>query len=306
MQSFDEIYNKLKENYKDLDNQRKKTLCKSITIALVIIVLFIISILLINHLTPVFIAPLLIAFFLVPASLVFLIVYFSKKSKKFNREFKETVIYDLIKMYDSNLYFSPDSSIRASKYDDAEFEMYDEFHSNDYIYGKLKGAIEFELSDVRTVSIYTDSEGNRSESTIFKGLFSAGSLGKNINGKIKIHSDKGLVGKFTKNKDLLHMDSLEFEKYFDVYSEQKILAMRILTSDLMDYLINFKKENKIKFEITIKNSSFYIRIHCSDMFEGNILKNVLDYNTLKKYYNYLNFMCTLNQKIYNILAEKDL
>ena len=44
------------------------------------------------------------------------------------------------------------------------------------------------------------------------------------------------------------------EKLFDVYSTDKILALRILTSDILDYMINFKKENKIKYELTLKNS----------------------------------------------------
>ncbi len=294
MQNFDEIYNKLKENYKDLDIKRKKTLgIILLTLLVIIIVVF-------------FASSLLFTFLLIPASIIFLIIFATINSRKFNKEFKQTIIRDLVKYYDPNLYFSPDSSIRSSLYNDAEFEKYDNFNSNDYIYGRIGGKIEFQLSDVRTTNVSIDENGRETEITIFRGLFSASNLETDINGKIKIHSDKGLIGKFVRNKDLLHMDSQEFEKYFDVYSEQKILAMRILTSDIMDYLISFKKDNKIKFEITIKNSSFYIRIHCRDMFEGHLFLNVLDYNTLKKYYNYLNFMCLLNQKIYNILNEKNL
>ena len=102
------------------------------------------------------------------------------------------------------------------------------------------------------------------------------------------------------------MDSAEFEKNFDIYSSDQILAMRILTSDIMDYMVNFTTENKVKFEITILNQDLFIRIHCKNMFEASLSKSSIDENILKEYYTYLNFMCELNKKFYRIISEKDI
>lgn len=121
-----------------------------------------------------------------------------------------------------------------------------------------------------------------------------------------MRSDKGLLGKFFSDKTKMSMDSGEFEKHFDIYATDKILAMRIFTSDIMDFLISFKTENKIKFELTIKNNNLFLRIHCGNMFEASSVKKALDFETLHKYFKYLDFMCELNKKIYYVLQEKDL
>ena len=71
-------------------------------------------------------------------------------------------------------------------------------------------------------------------------------------------------------------------------------------------MLTFKKENKIKFEMTLKKEKLFIRIHCSDMFEATTTKDSLDYDTLYKYYKFLHFICELNRKIYHTLNEKDL
>lgn len=299
MKNFDEIYKKIYDKYNiEIEQKRKKILIQNIIILIAFIAIYIIT----NIFMP------YLSIFLLPIILVTGIIYFASKpySKKFSKIYKETIISDLVSNYNPGLKFSTTGKISQSTYNNAEFESYDEFYSNDYIYGEFDGIINFEMGDIHTVNVSHTSNGRTTRTTIFQGLFSSSKLNKNLNSKIKIRSDKGLMGIFYKEKDLLHMDSQEFEKYFDVLTNNKILAMRILTSDIMDYLIQFKKDNKIKFEISIKNQSCYIRIHCSNMFEGSLLTNSLNYDKLQKYYNFLNFMCTLNKRINTTINEKDI
>ena len=299
MKNFDEIYKKIYDKYNiEIEHKRKKILIQNIVILIAFIAIYIIT----NIFMP------YLSIFLLPIILVTGIIYFALKpySKKFSKIYKETIISDLVSNYNPGLKFSTTGKISQSTYNNAEFESYDEFYSNDYIYGEFDGIINFEMGDIHTVNVSHTSNGRTTRTTIFQGLFSSSKLNKNLNSKIKIRSDKGLMGIFYKEKDLLHMDSQEFEKYFDVLTNNKILAMRILTSDIMDYLIQFKKDNKIKFEISIKNQSCYIRIHCSNMFEGSLLTNSLNYDKLQKYYNFLNFMCTLNKRINTTINEKDI
>lgn len=295
MKNFNEIYQKIhNECHIEIETIRKQSLQKLIAIFLICAILIII---LIYKISIILIIPLLIA-----TSIIFLI---ATHYIGYNKKFKKIIISRLVSYYDENLQFTPDAHIQKSEYNSAEFEHYDNFYSNDYIYGKIDGIIDFHLGDVCTTEDTTDSNGHTTSTTVFQGLFSSGKLNKTIPNKIKIRSDKGLLGKFLPNKDLMSMDSQEFEKLFDVYSDDKITTMRILTSDIMNYMIDFKKENKIKYEITLKNSLLFIRIHCQDMFESSIFKNALDFQTLEKYYKYLNFMCELNKKIYNVINEKD-
>ncbi|MCI8290920.1 MAG: DUF3137 domain-containing protein [Clostridia bacterium] len=296
MKDFNQIYQKIyDECYIEIEQKRRKFLITKLLIT--IIVISIISLITFKFFHTFILALVLI---IIPA-----FVLSFKFNNKYNTEYKNTIISKLVPYYDENLKFEPTLDISRKQYNQAEFESYKNFYSNDYIYGNLNGIINFELSDIRTTDETEDEKGNKKEYTVFQGLFSVSDLKLPIPGKVKIRSDKGLLGKFLHDKTQMSMDSQEFEKYFDVYAEDKILAMRILTSDIMDHILQFKKENKIKFEITIKTSHIYIRIHCKNMFEGSILKNALDFKTLHTYYKYLDFMCELNKKLYNILEEKD-
>lgn len=295
MKNFNEIYEKIYNEYNAKIEEKRK---KSIHTILLIFLICIAFIILISILTSLIL--------IIPLSIISIIIcLISTNYIGYNKTFKNIIISHLVSYYDKNLQFTTETRIQKSEYNLAEFEHYDNFYSNDYIYGKIDGIIDFHLGDVHTVNENIDSKGHRTTTTVFQGLFSVGKLKKIIPDKIKIRSDKGLLGKFLPNKELMTMDSQEFEKLFDVYAKNKITAMRILTSDIMDYMINFKKENKVKYEITLKDSLFFIRIHCKDMFESSIFKNALDYKTLETYYNYINFICELNKKIYTILNEKD-
>lgn len=298
MKDFNQIYQKIyDECYKEIEQKRKEKLkIRIIFCGIGAIITFIILFKLLSSMLPTFI----FTFFFAIA-----LIKFSTITTKYNKLYKKLIISRLVSYYDEHLKFNENLNIREIYYKMAEFDSYDKFSADDYISGKIDGIIDFELGDVHTVEENIDSEGHKHIYTIFKGLFSVGNLKKEIPNTIKIRSDKGFLGKFAYNKTLMSMDSQEFEKHFDVYAEDKVLAMRILTSDIMDYMINFKTNNKVNFEITIKSSYIFIRIHCKNMFEGSILKNALDFETLHTYYKYLDFMCQLNKKLYNILEEKD-
>lgn len=302
MKDFNQIYKKIyDECYEKIEKERKEKLKKRLILC---ITCTIIAIVIIFPFISSFNLPILI--FTNFVALYFIcFICFAIFGNDYNKIYKNIIISHLVSYYDENLEFNENLNTPEYKYKFAEFEKYDEYHSNDFICGKIDGIIDFELGDVRTVDVYTNSKGQTSKTTIFKGLFSTGILPKSISDTIKIRSDKGLIGKFRYDKTQMNMDSQEFEKQFDVYSNDKITAMRILTSDIMDYMIKFKKENKVDFEITLKQLSLHIRIHCKDMFEGSVLKNGLDFNTLHTYFKYLDFMCELNKKIYNTINEKD-
>lgn len=296
MKNFSDIYQKLyKENHEELETLRKKNQKTRIILFICVLIIAIIVSLAINTIMGVFIGIIGLIF---SAAL--------PVSKKLNTLYKSKIIKKLVNYYDDGLDFSSTMHLSPYDYKQAEFEHFDEFFSNDLIFGKIDKTIKFQAGDVRTEDVHTDSDGNTTRTPIFSGLFSIAELNKNIHSTIKIRSDKGILGKALSNKTLMQMDSQEFEKKFDVYATDKILAMRILTSDILDYMLTFKNQNKIKFEMTLKDSKLYIRIHCQDLFEIKPYKDSMDFDTLHRYYNFVDFICELNRKIYYVLSEKDL
>lgn len=104
----------------------------------------------------------------------------------------------------------------------------------------------------------------------------------------------------------INLDSQEFEEYFDVYCTDKIIAMQLLTADIMQFLVNFQKDIGMDYEITINNNCVYIRFLSGETFErAKATKLLLDKNILYKYYKMLNFTFTLTYKLINLIKETE-
>lgn len=312
MKNFNDIYQKIYDscNKGELELARHKQLKQTWLITGIILATFI------GFMFFGLIEPKILLMFtaLFPIVFILLIVIFIVKGTRSTKDnknsylnmYKDEVISRLVNYYDEHLTFERKKSIQKIDYIQGEFEYFDTFHSDDYISGDLEGKTYIQMGDVLTQTQHTDSEGHTTYVTVFRGLYCMCNLNKNTNNKLKVRNDKGFLGKMLKNKELVQMDSQEFEKNFDVYCTDKILAMRLLTSDIMDYMINFKRENKVKFDFTVKNDIAYIRINCANMFEGALTKDALDYEILLKYFKYLDFMCQLSLMISKVISEKDL
>lgn len=293
MKNFNEVYTEICiENYNESKKLREKYLKRNF---LIITVFILVSIPIAINFSLIF----AIAFDLI----VTLVVLFCPYFNTYSQDYKASIISSLVKNYDKNLTFSIQGGIPRAYYNKADFRDYTEYHASDYIHGTLSNNIEFQMCDLHTIYVYKNENGQLRRITTFKGLFSAIDLTSFIPGTVKISPDT-----FVEENDptQINMDSREFEKYFNVYSEDKLLAMQVVTSELMDFLLTSRKESNIKAEITIKRNCLFVRIKCSNMFEGSMFKNPLDFNTLHKYYRHINFVLELNSKLNAILENKEL
>ena len=118
-------------------------------------------------------------------------------------------------------------------------------------------------------------------------------MDKSIKNNLIIKQDKSI-----RKKEKLEMDSTEFEKLFDVSSEDNIIGMQILTHDVMELLIDYRKYLKRPFDICIYEDTIYIRIHCGTMFEAKInSKTFVDKEQTEQYYNMLRFVYKLAKEV---------
>lgn len=177
-------------------------------------------------------------------------LYFSgKNTSKYKNDFKKYIINELIKNFYDDVNYAPQGIMPRNIYDEGKYsQYYNKYHSDDYFEGKIDNKYEIKMAEVRTEYERTDydSEGNPTTTTtsVFNGLFSKINMNKSINSELII---RNRVGMFNKNK--LEMDSQEFEKYFDVVSDNKIIGMQILTPDIMEILVDFRKKTKINYDI---------------------------------------------------------
>ena len=184
-------------------------------------------------------------------------IFSSKPSKK--KAYREKVEIPLIKMGCDLEELDDKKGISSTVYKKAGFrEGYNSYETQGYMKAK-RDNLEIELAKV-----VTKYEGSEDEKTVytFEGLVIVGTLNENItNGYIKIFSDrddKRRMG-YSGPNEKIHMDSLEFEQHFDVYSDDPIGTLKLLTTNVMQELIEIKQKYNWTYDITITGNNIIVR-----------------------------------------------
>ena len=309
MEDFEKIYNRLNNDedselhiaWKEANRERQ--IIKGILIPIFIFVDFLILLRIIKMKIfemVILVFPIYINVFFVAILIVLLSM--SKKRRRLNELYKSVVIKVLINNFYNNVEYLPNQQMPEHIYKRLGYEYYDRYKSEDYIKAKIDNKYNFEMAEIVTEeeTTYTNSKGETKTGTItkFDGLFSKLEIDKSINSQLKIVAN----GKIFLNKNRLKMDSSEFEEYFDVQASNNIIGMQILTADIMEELVDFERETKIKYDIYIKNNEIYLRFHTGPMFEvkiknGDAVNKELTY----KYFNILKFTYSINKKIIDVI-----
>lgn len=238
--------------------------------------------------------------------------------------FKEQIIKKMINNFFGETQYYYNKGILEKDYNEAEYnEPYDIFVSDDYIQAKIDNRYTINIADVNTQKWEEKSDGGYYRYRVFHGLFTKIILNEGINCKLRITSNKNNE---KLHKDKVEMDYSDFENNFNVFSTDKIIAMQLLTSDVMEELLKFKNIIKDDFDIFIEQNNLYLRFHCGNMFEmdliqsslnksiSNIIKSeieelgrgILDEKSLKLYYDILKFTYDLSNKLIKVINEVEL
>jgi len=233
-------------------------------------------------------------------------------------DFKQKVIAPLIHEIDENLDYIPDLHIPVANFNRSKLftSRPDRVSGNDYVRGKIDG-IDIAFSDFHAEKRHKDSKGRESWSTIFQGLFIVSDFHKNFYGETVILPDYAqstfgdLIGSWlqTNNfsrKQLVKMDSPEFEKAFVVYGTDQVEARYILTHTLMQKLLNYKKRSKHPLYVSFIRGKIYMAIEYNDdMFEPSVFRSLLNYKIAMEYVATLHLAIgiveelKLNQKLWS-------
>jgi len=236
-------------------------------------------------------------------------IIFSKNRTKYNNSFKNIVIKKLIDNFYNEVQYSPKHQMPRHIYDEAEYgEYYNRYYSDDYFKGMIeqKGNIEFAEIKTQKVERHRDRDGrtHTTTTTIFNGLFAKINIEKSIQTKLKIKTNWiGLGGKRKK----LEMDSQLFEKEFDVYTDNQIIGMQLLTADVMEKLVEFKNTMDLKYEVHVFNNMIYLRFMTGSMFEAKISsKEMLNKKSIERYYKILEFTHSLATQLIEVIEHTEI
>lgn len=231
-----------------------------------------------------------------------ILTYFNVKyKKKYAKEYKKKIISEFVKLVDNNLTYQEeiDSKLAESEYKLASFDNkdYNNFEVTDEIVGNVDGKYNIKVWDLGITKI-TGSGKSRDVERIFKGMFTVTECNNNLEGRVKICKNKQ-----SNNENKIKIDSETFEKYFDVYSSDKILALRILTHDIMEMLVDFHNKYDLNFEIVLDNNKIYLRFATVDMFEPKVFGSSIKQELLYTEFVILKFILELTKKINEVQSN---
>lgn len=299
---FEELYNKLySENYEYLEKLRKKErIIKTIRIIIEVCV-FILCI----YFETIYFSVVVLIFSISIIILLTILYIIQKRNreKNYSNEYKEKIVKKFILMYDNNLEYFPkikDTEILKRKYIEAEMDNreFSHFSVDDYVVGRVNDSyIEFFNVDIRSKDTF-----------LFSGIFATITLNKKFDKKIRITS-KGIANSYYSNNEKLksiRMDSQRFGRLFNVYAEDDISGMMILTHDIMELLENFYNNNNTKLDVSIIDNKIYIRLFTGDIFEPLIYRNSMDKTYLSIYYNVLDTIFNLCKLVLKEIIDENI
>lgn len=309
---FEEFYEKLvretekpnEELFKNVKKERSSHALGWVLITAIFVITFI-GIMSYNSLNISPVNYIFISFIFIPIISIFMIGN-NKSTTEYTNHFKENVIKKVINSFGDYSYI-PNGSIARPDYDSANFgESYDIYESEDLIVGSI-GNNKVNIAEIKLINEHTDDDGHTSYYTKYNGLFSRVTLSKQINADIYIlDRKKNFTRDYRFDYIKVNTDSEEFNKYFSLYSNNDVVALQLLTTDIMQKLVELKKAIGISFEVIFKNNSIYFRFETGPMFEVRNYNDYFDKNTIYRYYSLLDFTLSVSESIIKILNESDL
>ena len=313
MKDFEKLYCKLALN--ELRTAEEYRRSYNFKIYMIIAIIPIVSFLLINAVkvlevledNPALMLILIFVFFI--GIFIFSVKYSKKLYSKFSTPeersisysdlYKTKIIMPLVENIFPNAIYNYKEALPYEDYKEMGYpEYYDEYRSDDLITGFLdtnNGKVDFKLADVSLIRKNTDNE----YSSVFNGMVNIVTMEKELKGYIKITTKK-----FTNKNRLINLDMSEFDKYFDVETNNRIVAMQILTADVMTTLLETLNIAKCDFEIKIINKKIGIRLFSGPLFTTSLfLIKRIKKQELQTYYSILNFAKKLSIHLYNSMNE---
>ncbi len=236
----------------------------------------------------------------------------------YRSDFKQKVIAPLIEQIDKNLGYLPEMHVPLGNFNRSKLftTRPDRVSGNDYVRGKIDN-IDIAFSDFHAEKRHKDSKGRESWETLFQGLFIISDFHKKFQGETIILPDSAqslfgdLIGSWLQahnfsRKELIKMDSPNFEKEFVVYGTDQVEARYILTPTLMQKLLNYKKRSKHPLYVSFIRGKIYMAIEYNDdMFEPSLFRSLLNYKIAMEYVATLHLAVgvveelKLNQKLWS-------
>lgn len=218
-------------------------------------------------------SPIAMVGFFIPFILFFFI---QTGFKKLSVEFKEKIIQPEISKYVNNALFNPKEGLtKEFVYGSGILKKEDRFHSEDYLEGTIKDK-HFISADVHLQDVRSNGK-TTTVVTVFQGRFFEIEFEKKFENDVYIFPN--LLHRFSLGRglELVDVESMIFNKKFDVFSKDQHSAFYLLKPRFIEKLIEFHDIHKRVF-YGFKDNKVYIAIDTrKDAFDLKMFKAIDDY-----------------------------
>ncbi len=203
--------------------------------------------------------------------------FIDKENKKFGRLFKmKVMVPSLLKRF-------PDMSYQEKGISEEHFlksELYkrnkvDRYSSEDEFSG-IHGKTKFRFSEVHVEQESSNSDGGSSYTTVFQGVFMIADFNKSLNGTTRvIQGSDNFLKKIVNRKTQVALEYPDFENIFNTYSDDQIEARYILSTAMMERILNLQAKWREELRISFIRDHVFIAInHKQNLFEPNMKQEI--------------------------------
>ncbi|MEO0828497.1 MAG: DUF3137 domain-containing protein, partial [Cyanobacteria bacterium J06642_9] len=224
--------------------------------------------------------------------------------RPYRKNLKEKVIYKILKFIDpnDNFSYSHHSLGRPNKRAFIESRLFGDEELKDF---SEEDCVEGQWGETRLYFSETKAErkgGDEQSRIIFHGLFFQANFNKSFQGRTVVVPDTaenffGPLGRALQywNKrhanELIKLEDPEFERLFAVYGTDQIEARYVLSTSLMQRLVDLQHKIGKDIRIAFVNNSVYIAIpYEEDLFEPPIFTSILTFQPILEYFQTLQMM----------------
>lgn len=228
--------------------------------------------------------------FLFFITIFLLIIVPIRKRKKFILAFKDTFVKSSLEKVYTDLEYKPEEGIsRDVIASTGMMYMGDIYHSDDYIKGRYKNIL-VEQADVHIEEESTDSDGDTTYYTLFKGKWMIFEFNKTFKANIQVR-EKGfnnakIISLFAKKEEKykkVEMEDQAFNKEFKVFAQDEHDAFYILTPQLMDKIRALNEKVNGKLLLCFVDNKLHVGLHNNkDDFEPRIMKSINEEDITKQ------------------------
>ncbi len=221
-------------------------------------------------------------------------------TREYVEQFKARVIRRIIEFIDPELTYLADGHVSKARFHSSRiFTRYpDRLHGDDLVSGRVgRTAIEFSEVHAQYKTETTDSKGRKKKKyhTIFNGLFFSAGFNKQFRGKTVVLPDTaerlfGGIGGFLQslNKsrgELVKLEHPEFEKYFVVYGDDQIESRYVLSTSLVQRILDFRKKTSRQVHLSFVGSEVFVAVpYRRSLFEPRVFGKITGFKGIREYF----------------------